>query len=75
MKARVRKKAERRAGKKAGKKNEKRRFLISEIQAEIMPHRCALVTQKVVVNHDFSKAHEMIHVGCKVSDQLLMMGA
>jgi hypothetical protein len=38
MKARVRKKAERRAGKKAGEKNEKRRFLMSEIQAEIMPH-------------------------------------
>jgi hypothetical protein len=38
MKARVRKKTERRADKKTGKKNEKRRFLMSEIQAEIMPH-------------------------------------
>jgi hypothetical protein len=38
MKARVRKKTERRADKKAGKKNEKRSFLISKIQAEIMPH-------------------------------------
>jgi hypothetical protein len=38
MKARVRKKTETRTGKKAGKKNEKRRFLISEIQAEMMPH-------------------------------------
>jgi hypothetical protein len=34
MKARVRKKTEETAGKMA----EKRRFLISEIQAEIMPH-------------------------------------
>ncbi len=70
MKARVRKKTEKTAGKKA----RKRRFLISEIQAEIMPHRCALVTQKVVVNHDFLQAHEMIHMACKASDQLLRMG-
>jgi hypothetical protein len=70
MKARVRKKTEKTAGKKAGKK----RFLISEIQAEIIPHRRALVTQKIFVNHDFSQAHEMIHIVCIVSDQLLRMG-